>query len=122
VWNKKERLDLVSVSADLEEVVRTYDVWAEETSRITQHKRLSRKVFVDLDGVLCDFDRGVGALFAGRKVRVHVYAYVGMHVCMHMCMTGVFILACLSLYMLYFLCLLSLISCQSVTNLPMNVL
>jgi len=73
VWNRSkgsraDRVDLISSSQDLQQVVDTYNSWNEEQSRLNRQVTVNRKVFIDLDGVLSDFDRGVTELFNGRKV------------------------------------------------------
>ena len=73
MWNRSkgsraDRVDLISSSQDLQQVVDTYNSWNEEQSRLNRQVTVNRKVFIDLDGVLSDFDRGVTELFNGRKV------------------------------------------------------
>ena len=73
MWNRSkgsraDRVDLISSSQDLQQVVDTYNSWNEEQSRLNRQVIVNRKVFIDLDGVLSDFDRGVTELFNGRKV------------------------------------------------------
>ena len=66
VWNKDERIDCFFGSqgdSKIEDVVETYDVWNEEQRQ--KKTKIAREIqlFVDLDGVLVDFDAGVRKIF-----------------------------------------------------------
>ena len=66
VWDKNDRIDCFFGSlgeSKIEEVIASYGLWSEEQK--SKRKKMEEEVlvFVDLDGVLVDFDAGVRKIF-----------------------------------------------------------
>lgn len=66
VWDKDERIDCFFGSlggSKIEEVVETYDAWCEEQRQKKTKIVREIQLYVDLDGVLVDFNAGVKKVF-----------------------------------------------------------
>ena len=73
VWDKDERIDCFFGSLGdmkIEQVLETYDAWSEE-QRLKKTKIFREiQLFVDLDGVLVDFDAGVRRIFGKNPAEI----------------------------------------------------